>query len=222
MNKEVFKSDGEIRDPHEHFPNLPLLDCINTTFQFDDQSYDIIYCDPEVKISTDESNFAIITLKDQRVPSESAIMNGSSISVQKTGHIDFLHHLDVVWTDQSDRPEIIFIQEPLKIIRNYLKGQRIELGIEDVSRYHVEYQDGVTGDFDRVAPRSYNFSFSTGFYGSFVKEEDGSHTIRFKGLPMESDEEGYVSESKFIITRSKYTNNLLLVLQDKATVLLSH
>jgi hypothetical protein len=222
MNKQVFKSDKMSRDGRGHFPNLPLLDCFPTTFQFEEQSYDIVYCDPEVRIAIDESNYAIITLKDQRVPYESAIMNGSSISVQKTGDIDYHQHLDVTWTDEKERPEVIFLKEPVKIIRKYQEGQRIELGIEDISRYHMEYQDGVTCDFDRVAPWTYNFSFSTGFYGSFKKEEDGSHTIRFKGLPMEPDDAGYVSESKFIITRSKYTNNLLLVLQDKAEVTLTH
>jgi len=203
-------------------PHLPLLNCFATSVFFGEIVYEIIYCSSEIKISLDNDNFAVVTLKNQQVPYKATILGGFAFSVKKSGTIDYHKHFDIVWLDELSRPEITFFQAPTKILRSYEKGQKIELGIEDVARYQMKYQDGVTADFTRLGPGSYDFKFSTGFEGSFMKEEDGSHTIRFKGLPMEPDDAGYVSESKFIITRSKYTNNLLLVLQDKAEVTLEH
>jgi hypothetical protein len=219
MNENKKKESGDSR---RHISRLPLLDCFATEFRFGEVSYEIIYCNSAIKIALDEDNYAVLTLKNQQVPYKATILGGFALSVKKAGNIDYYKYFEIVWPDELSRPEILFFQKPTEIIRHYNKGQRIELGIEEVDEYHVVYQDGVTADFNYVDPGAYEFSFSTGFSGSFKKESDGSHTIRFKGLPIEADEGVYVSESKFIITRSKYTNNLVLVLQDEATVTLTH
>jgi hypothetical protein len=205
-----------------HISRLPLLDCFATIFKFDEISYEIIYCNSAIKIALDEENYAVLTLKNQQVPYKATILGGFALSIKKAGTIDYYKHFEIIWPDELSRPEILFFKKPSEIIRHYIKGQRIELGIEDVDKYHVVYQDGVTAKFEYVGMGAYEFSFTSGFSGSFMKEKDGSHTIRFKGLPMDADEGVYVSESKFVITRSKYTNNLILVLQDEATVTLTH
>ncbi len=201
-------------------PNLPLLNCFATRIGFEDAEYEIIYCSSAIKIALNEENYAVVTLKNQQVPYKATILGGFALQIQKAGHIEYPHHFNIVWLDEWSTPELIFYKNPVKILREYEKLQKIELGIEDFSQYNVVYADGVTADFTRTAPGAYEFSFSTGFHGSFVKETDGTHTVRFKGMPIEKDEDKYNSESKFIISRSKYTNNLLLILQDKATVTL--
>ena len=215
-------SVGDNYEQQEIFPNLPLLNCFLTLVEFGDLVFNIIYCSDAIKVSLDEENYAVITLKNQQVPYKATILGGFAFHVQKAGTIDYQKYFNFIWPDELSTPEVTFFKEPSQIHRHYEKGQRIELGIEPVKQYHVEYEDGVTANFTCIAPGTWEFSFSTGFYGSFKKEEDGSHSIRFKGLPMEPNEDEHVSESKFILSRSKYTNNLLLILQDNAEVMLEH
>ncbi len=110
---------------------------------------------------------------------------------------------------------------PLALSRRYKVGQTIELGLEDVPQYQVVYDDGVEAVFTSDGSRDFSFSFSTGFYGTFHKEPDDSFTLRFKGDRLKPEEEGIASQSKFIVSRSKYTGNLLLVFQEGATVSLT-
>lgn len=49
-------------------------------------------------------------------------------------------------------------------------------------------------------------------------DDDDSYTIKFKGDRLDPSEEAYHSQSKFVVSRSKYSGNLLLVLQDDARV----
>ena len=202
--------------------NLPLLNCFLSTLYFGEKAFKVIYCMSAIKIALDEDNFAVITLKNQQVPYKATILGGFAFTVKTSGTINYRNYFDVAWPDEWAPPEMIFYKRPDKIIREYNKGQKIELGIENILEYHVEYQDGVTANFTRTEPGAYEFSFSTGFCGSFKKEDDGTHSIRFKGLPLDADEGVYTSESKFIISRSKYTNNMVLILQDKATVNLKY
>lgn len=49
-------------------------------------------------------------------------------------------------------------------------------------------------------------------------ELDGIHSIRCKGIQLDVDEDSYSSASKFVFSRSKYTNHLIVIMQDNATV----
>lgn len=202
--------------------NLPILNCFSTTLTFDKDDFEILYCNAEITISRDNKNYAVISLKNQQVPYKATILGGFAFSVEKTGKIDYKKFFDIQWEDDLSIPQLVFHQQPTRIKREYDKGQKIELGFEDVTRYRVIYQDKVSADFIRIREGAYDFNFSTGFRGSICKEPDGTHTIRFKGNRWDAEEDGYNSESKFIISRSKYTDNLLLILQDKATVLIEH
>jgi hypothetical protein len=109
----------------------------------------------------------------------------------------------------------------VKVERRYEKGQAIELGLEDVSEYRVVYRDGVEASFRHRDEGGFDFSFSTGFQGSFWKEPDESVTLKFKGDLLEPTAEAERSRSKFIVSRSKYSGNLILILEDAATVSLA-
>jgi hypothetical protein len=219
MNSDIHNQEDEV----QNISNLPLLNCFPTTIYFGSKTFEVSYCLNAINITLDKKNNAVLTLKNQQVPYKATILGGYTLSVKKTGKFEYHQYFDITWPDEHTTPAIVFFKKPTKVIRKYEKGEKIELGIEEeVYRYHVEYQDGVTADFTRNAPGIYDFKFSTGFSGTFKKEADGTHTIRFKGLPQEKDEDNYRSESKFIITRSRYTNNLVLILQDKAIVSLQH
>lgn len=209
---------------HKGLPRLLLLSCFATRLEFDGIPFEIIFCSSRITISRDSDNFAIVGLKNQQVPYKANILGGFALKEDTTGEIDYKKYFHIIWEDEYSIPELAFTQQPSKILREYAKGQKIELGVEDADLYHVAYHDGVTADFKRLGEGSYDFEFSTGFTGSFKKEEDGTHSIRFKGLSLDADEDGYKSESKFIISRSKYTNNLLLILQEQAlvTIMLGH
>jgi len=211
-------SDHNNRINRKSLPRLLLLNCFATKLEFDGNCFVITYCSSRITISRDSENFAVVGLKNQQVPYKANILGGFAFSEEKNGNIDYKKYFHIIWEDESAIPELAFSQLPSKILREYDKGQKIELGVEDAFLYHVVYHDGVTADFTRIGEGSYRFEFSTGFTGSFKKEEDGTHSIRFKGLSLDSDEDGYKSESKFIISRSKYTNNLLLILQEQALV----
>ena len=199
---------------------LLLLHSSEVHLKFSDNEFLVNYSDNKINISLDEQNQCEVSLIDQRVSYKARLLGSNIVDIKKTGEIDFEQYFMVDWEAYSSVPELIFRQKPVEIRRNYSKGQKIELGIEEVIRYHVVYDDMVTADFVRTGPESYNFEFSTNFNGHIRKETDGSHTINFKGLRRDAEEDGYNSESKFIISRSKYTDNLILILQDGATVFL--
>lgn len=220
MDEHAYTREHHTRG--EIFPNLPLLNCFPTVVEFGDTVFETMYCRDEIKVSLDEENVAVITLKNQRVPIEDAIADDFALSIKKSGNIDYQSYFDIKWPDELSVPELVFYREPSQIHRHYEKGQWIELGIEPVSGYDVAYQDGVGARFFQSVPGFWEFHFSTGFHGSFKKEEDDSYVIRFKGSRLEHGEEEINSQSKFIITRSKYTNHLLLILQENAEVTLRH
>jgi len=201
---------------------LLLLHSAEVHIKFIGNEFSVNYNNNKIRISLDEHNRCEVSLIDQRVSYKARLLGSNIMNVKKTGEIDFEKYFMVDWEAYSSVPELIFMQKPVEIHRNYSKGQKIELGIEEVARYHVVYDDMVTADFMRTGPETYNFEFSTNFNGSIRKEVDGSHTINFKGLRRDADEDGYNSESKFIISRSKYTDNLILILQDGATVFLEY
>ena len=188
--------------------------------QFQNEKFEVIYCGSGITISHDKNNYTKISLKDQQVFYKINVLGGFTFKEEKTGEVDFKKYFYLNWADDISVPELIFHEKPVEIKREYKKGQRIELGVEDVSCYQLIYKDNVTADFTRTKENAYDFSFSTGFTGSIKKDPDGYHSIKFKGISLEAEEDGYKSESKFIISRSKYTDNLLLILQDDANVFL--
>jgi len=199
--------------------NLPLVDCLTTHVKFGDERFSIMCCKSKTRIERDSENFAIITLINQEVPYKATILGGYALSEEITGEVNYKKWFHITWEDEDSMPSLVFHQAPSEIKREYEKGQKIELGIEDVRHYHVIYQDEITADFIRKTPGEYDFFFSTGFSGSIRKDTDGTHSIQFKGIPVDPEDD-HRSESKFILTRSRYSDNLLLVLQDKATVLI--
>ncbi|OQX96734.1 hypothetical protein B6I21_00140 [candidate division KSB1 bacterium 4572_119] len=200
--------------------SLLLLTCSKVCLQFSDVEIFVQYCGEKIKISKDENNYTTISLKNQRVPYKMTMLGGFTFSEEKKGQLNFRKYFTIDWHDDLAIPELIFCLQPDKIRRDYSKGQKIELGIENIRNYHVKYEDEITADFTLSGETGYNFSFSTGFSGSINKDADGTHSIKFKGVRADADEDGYRSESKFIISRSKYTDNLLLILQDNASVFL--
>ena len=199
---------------------LLLLPCFSANIEFPTVTFHVVQCDEVLEISIDDDNYAIITLKNQQVAYKANIL-GSFSSVEKiVGEIDFKSYFRIDWEDDQTVPELVFRNPPTAVYREYQKGMKIELGIEAVDCYHVHYKDEVTADFIRTGPQAYDFCFSTGFAGNLWKEADGSQLIRFKGIRLDADEDGYTSESKFIISRSKYTDNLTLILQEDARVYL--
>lgn len=197
---------------------IPLLTCFATRISFPGEEFEIFYCSEVIKIYRDSKNYVIIRLKNQQVPYKAVILGGFAFSEEVTGVIDFKKYFRINWLDDLSVPELTFNLPPVRIVREYDRGMKIELGIEMVKEYRVLYPDGVKAEFIRKGVTEWDFEFSSGFSGSFRKDADGSHSIRFKGVRIDADVDGYNSESKFIISRSRYTDNLLLILQDQATV----
>jgi hypothetical protein len=199
---------------------LLLLPCFIAHIKFSDTTFNVVQCDAEVSIAIDDDNYAQVTLKNQQVAYKANILGGFSFSEEIVGEIDYKKYLRIEWDDDQAVPELVFQITPESVCREYQKGMKIELGIEMVDCYNVAYKDGVAADFRRTGDHAYDFQFSTGFDGNLWKDPDGSHLVRFKGIRLDADDDGYASESKFIISRSKYTDNLTLILQEDATVYL--
>ena len=198
-----------------------FLKSYSTVFvRFENSEFKIEHRDSNIRIALDENNYAIVSLKNQKVLYKMVTLGGFSLSEEIVGSIDYHNYFLINWDDDQSSPVLNFIQNPLEIRREYLKGQRIELDVENVPCYHVVYKDKVTADFSRVGKNAYDFNFSTGFNGNIRKDPDGSHSIKFRGIRLDAEDDGYDSESKFIISRSKYTDNLILILQEDASVFL--
>jgi hypothetical protein len=199
---------------------IHLVSHCTTSITFLDSVYEISCLGNTFKVAKDPENFVELKLVNQHIASKAAIMGGYAISEEKTGNIDYLRHFSVDWEDELCIPELYFNESPSEIARSYKKGQKIELGIERVSHYHVVYADGVEAHFKRKEDKGFSFEFSTGFYGTFQEFFDGSYTLTFKGDRLAPGEDDYSSQSKFVVTRSKYTGKLLLILQEDAVVYL--
>jgi hypothetical protein len=197
---------------------IRLVTCLDTSIVFDDATFEVTLGDDQVTVALDSTNFATISQKSQEVAWESRVDREVALSIHKTGDIDYLPYFFVAWEDDESLPELTFKKPPVDVIRRYAAGQSIELGLEDVAAYRVVYKDGVEGTFKRTDPHGFEFSFSTGFYGWAREDPDGSYTLHFKGDRLNPAEDALRSQSKFIVSRSKYSGNLLLLLQDEATV----
>lgn len=198
-----------------------LVPNVRTRITFDPASYEITTTPQSVTISVDANNAVTISPKSQRTSLEASISGGLVLVEEHAGRVNYKPDFLLSWDDEDALPELRFQRPPTGVVRSYSRGQSIELGLEDVASYRVRYQDGVEALFERTAPEGFKFSFSTGFYGSFWKDPDGSYTLKFKGDQLAPDEEAERSQSKFIVSRSKYTGNLLLVLQEDASVVVA-
>jgi hypothetical protein len=197
--------------------SIRLVSCQGTTLEFDDARFEVSYAGDTITITGDGENETRIRQKSGLFESESSIEGGVVLVEEKKGDLDYGRYLTVDWDDVS-LPELKLSSPAKRIERRYEEGQAIELGLEDVSEYQVRYRDGVEASFTRREAGGFDFTFSTGFYGSFWQDPDGSYTLKFKGDRLDPSEEADRSQSKFIVSRSKYSGNLLLVLQDQATV----
>ena len=197
-----------------------LVDCDGTTVRFQDALFDVTSRGNTVKIATDPESYAIVSLDSQEIPYESRVAEERRQSIQRNGNINYEQYFTVLWDDAQSLPELAFKTEPEEVLRTYARGQSIELGLGPETEYRVRYRDGVEATFRRLpdAAAGFEFSFSTGFYGSFWQDPDGTTTVRFKGDRLDVDQDAIDSQSKFVVSRSKYTGNLLLILQDEASV----
>jgi hypothetical protein len=87
--------------------------------------------------------------------------------------------------------------------------------LDELQKVHLVSDVATRVAFDDAA---FRFEFSTGFRGRFWRDPDGSFTLRFHGDRLADPEDARRSQSKFIISRCKYSGNLPLILQDDATV----
>lgn len=197
---------------------IRLVSAVDTTLSFGDATFDLSAEPDGIRIAVDEGNYSLLRRVTQHVPYEADVSENHIVDETREGVVDYERYFIVDWEDALSFPQVTFKQPPHAVERRYLHGQSIELGLEEVERYTVHYQDGVEAEFVRDAPDRFEFRFSTGFYGSFWKDPDGSFTIRFRGDLLDPAEDAQRSQSKFVVSRSKYSGNLLLILQEDAAV----
>jgi hypothetical protein len=197
-----------------------LVPTVDTVILFDDVTFQVAVQRDEVKVAVDSENYAVVRHRSQRTTAESAIMGAEVLEEEQRGVIDYGRYFLVDWEDAMSLPQLTFHVTPREVVRRYVRGQSIELGLIESDTYRVVYQDGVEAEFRRTVEAAFSFEFSTGFRGSFWKDPDGSYTISFRGDRLDDQDEDQKSQSKFIISRCKYSGNLLLILQDDATVYL--
>jgi hypothetical protein len=205
---------------HPALSSILLVECLSTKLDFGDATFDATFAGGELTIARDAQNKVVIHQKSGLYGSESSIEGGVVLAEARTGDPGHERYLSVHW-DEVSLPELKLSTAPVRVERHYEKGQSIELGLENVSEYRVVYRDGVEASFLRRDAGGFDFSFSTGFQGSFWKEPDESFTLKFKGPLLGPTEEAERSRSKFIVSRSKYSGNLILILEEGATVSLA-
>lgn len=207
--------------PAHELSSICLVPNVRTTIAFDDTAYEVSTAPQSVTIRVDADNAVTISPKNQRTSLEASITGGLVLIEEVTGQVNYKRDFLLSWDDEDRLPELRFQRPPNEIVRSYSRGQSIELGLEDVASYRVRYRDGIEASFERTGPEGFKFSFSTGFYGSFWKEPDDSYTLKFKGDRLAPGEDAERSQSKFIISRSKHSGNLLLILQEDASVVVA-
>lgn len=207
--------------PAHELRSICLVPNVRTTIVFDDTTYEVSSSAQSVTIRVDADNVVTIAPKSQRTSLEASITGGLVLIEDVTGQVNYKRDFLLSWDDEDKLPELRFQRPPTEIVRSYVRGQSIELGLEDVASYRVRYRDGIEALFERTEPEGFKFSFSTGFYGSFWKEPDDSYTLKFKGDRLAPGEDAERSQSKFIISRSKHSGNLLLILQEDASVVIA-
>jgi hypothetical protein len=207
--------------PPNELRSIRLVPNVATTVAFGTTSFDVVSAPESVTIRADADNWVTISRKIQRTTSEAGIAGGVVLIEDRRGRVDYTQHFVLSWDEDDALPELFFQVAPAEVVRRYARGQSIELGLEEVTSYRVHYQDGVEALFERTDSQGFKFSFSSGLYGTFWKDPDDSYTLKFKGDRLAPGEEAEHSQSKFIVSRSRYTGNLLLILQDDARVVVA-
>jgi hypothetical protein len=202
----------------EKLRRVYLVSDVATNVAFEDATFQVAVDAGEVRVAVDEDNYATVRHRSLAIPLRTAIQERELVEEERSGDIDYAPYFLVDWEDEMSLPMLTFQQPPIDVARRYSAGQSIELGLEDVEHYRVSYADGVEAVFERTDDGAFRFEFSTGFEGGFWRDPDGSYTLRFRGDRLGSPEEAQHSQSKFIVSRSKYSGNLLLILQDDAVV----
>lgn len=198
---------------------IRLVSCAGTRLEFGDTTFELTgQPDGCIKVALDDLNYALVRRQPHHVPYEAEIFDGVIVDETRHGTIDFGRYFLLDWDDDAWLPQVTFKLAPDRVERRYARGQTIELGLELVARYRVAYDDGVEATFRRVGQDRFEFGFSTGFFGWFWKDPDGSYTLKFHGDRLSSIEDARRSQSKFIVSRCKYSGNLLLILQEDARV----
>jgi hypothetical protein len=202
-------------------PRILLPLCRKTELGFGLTSFTVEFADGRLRIERDPENFTLVTLKDQRVAYKVQLLGSIVLEEETTGSVGWHDFFRIEWEDDAAAPELVFDKPPTRIVRTYEKGQAIELGVEPAGQYEVTYDDGVGALFSRRGDgKGFDFSFSTGFHGSFWKEEDDSWMMKFKGNRLSWEDDGKDAQSKFLVSRSKFTDNLMLYFWHGAKVTL--
>jgi len=199
---------------------IHIVDAVSTRISYVDTSFDVSFDGNEVIIAG-PSGQIVLRQKNQQVAYKATLLGGLVLAEERQGDIAYDAYFFVDWEEEFAVPELQFKRPPERISRAYRAGQQIELGVEQASLYCVRYSDGVEARFVRREAKAFDFSFSTGFYGSFRHDDDGSYTLQFKGDRLVKGEDDLHSQSKFVVSRSKYSGMLLLILQDDATVMVA-
>jgi hypothetical protein len=206
--------------PANALGSIFLVPNVRTAIGFDETCCEVTTAAQSVTIRADADNRVTISTKSQRTSLEASMTGGLVLIDEQIGQVDYQRDFVPSWDDEGQLPELCFQRPPTEIIHSCVWGQSIELGLEEASSNRVRYQDGIEAIFERSEPEGFKFSFSAGFHGSFWKDLDGSYTLKFKGDRLAPDEEAERSQSKFIVSRSKYSGNLLLILQEDAAVVI--
>ena len=192
-----------------------------TELDFGLRRFRIQFDGERLRIELDPENFTLVQLKDQRVAYKVQLLGSIVLEEEITGTVEWQPFFRIEWEDGAAAPELIFTKPPTRVVRFYEKGQAIELGVEPATQYEVKYHDGVAALFARRKDNDgFDFNFSTGFNGSFWKESDGSWTMKFKGDRLSFEDDGKDAQSKFLVSRSKFTDNLMLYFWHDAQVTL--
>ncbi len=192
-----------------------------TEVDFGTKRFHVLFSGGKLRIELDPENFTLVSLKDQRVAYKVQLLGSIVLEEETTGAVDWHPYFHLEWEDDAAAPELVFDRSPTRIVRFYTKGQAIELGVEPATAYEVHYDDGVSALFARREQGpGFNFHFSTGFNGSFWKEPDGSWMMNFKGDRLSWEDDGKDAQSKFLVSRSKFTDNLMLYFWHGARVTL--
>lgn len=203
------------------YARLRLIPAIATELRFDGGRFSVTFDDSLLRVARDDDNFAVLRLVNQQVSYKATILGGFALMEDRTGEVGYADFFLVDWEDDGSMPELVFQVPPVEVRRRYPAGHSVELCCDCVHRFHVAYGDGVTADFTRNRQGGYDFAYSTGFSGRFWTGEDDTVTLTFKGDLLSSDADAARAQSKFIVSRSKYTGNLLLLLAEPAEVELS-
>lgn len=196
---------------------IRLVPCLSTLLHFADTSFELTPEGDGVRIAG-KGAAAVLRPESQAIPSEADVSESIILIGVGPGGSPFESYFMLDWEDHLAPPQVTFTSAPRQVVRRFGAGGALELGLEDVARYRVVYADGVEATIERAGPADYRIAFSTGLAGRFWRDPDGSYTIHFRGDVLPASEEPSRAQSKFIVSRCKFSGNLLLLFQEEAAV----